>query len=120
MIVLDTTAAKARLEALLKVKEKTTVDLMLSKSQLGQTINESDLNNNQKLRLKALKEELESRISASKVKLFSLKNSCELLKSNFWPSSQPLIFANEFFPISHLWLNRRYFNGAVSQRKARY
>ena len=66
LIVLDTTAAKARLEALLKVKEKTTVDLMLSKSQLGQTINESDLNNNQKLRLKALKEELESRISASK------------------------------------------------------
>ena len=66
LIVLDTTAAKARLEALLEVKEKTTVDLMLSKSQLGQKINEDSLNNNQKLRLISLKEELQSRISASK------------------------------------------------------
>ena len=66
LLVLDTTAAKARLEALSKVKDKTTVDLMLSKSQLGQRIDESKLNNNQKLRLIALKEELDSRISASK------------------------------------------------------
>ena len=77
LIVLDTTAAKARLEALLEVKEKTTVDLMLSKSQLGQKINEDSLNNNQKLRLIALKEELKSRISASESEVTQTKEQLE-------------------------------------------
>lgn len=77
LIVLDTTAAKARLEALLEVKEKTTVDLMLSKSQLGQKINEDSLNNNQKLRLIALKEELESRISASESEVTQTEEQLE-------------------------------------------
>ena len=65
LIELDPTAAEARLEALLKVKNRTLIDLMLSKSQLGQSINEDELNPNQKLRLSALKQELESRIAAS-------------------------------------------------------
>ena len=65
LIELDTTAAKARLDALLKVKDRTLIDLMLSKSQLGQSINEDALNSNQKLRLSALKQELKSRIAAS-------------------------------------------------------
>ena len=85
LIVLDTTAAKARLEALLKVKDKTTVDLLLSKSQLGQAIDHEDLNNNQKLRLKALKEELKSRILASKSEVTQseeqLQASLEQLKA---------------------------------------
>ena len=65
LIELDPTAAEARLEALLKVKNRTLIDLKLSKSQLGQAINEDELNNNQKLRLSALKHELQSRIAAS-------------------------------------------------------
>ena len=65
LIELDPTAAEARLEALLKVKNRTLIDLKLSKSQLGQAINEDELNNNQRLRLSALKQELQSRIAAS-------------------------------------------------------
>ena len=65
LLELDTTAARARLEALLEVREKTLVDLLLSKSQLGIAIDETSLNSNQKLRLSALKREFKSRISAS-------------------------------------------------------
>ena len=66
LIELDTTAAQARLEALLSVRERTKIDLLLSKSQLGIAIDESTLNPNQRLRLSALQQEFNSRISASK------------------------------------------------------
>ena len=66
LIELDTTAAQARLEALLSVRERTKIDLLLSKSQLGIAIDESTLNPNQRLRLSALQQEFTSRISASK------------------------------------------------------
>ena len=65
LIVLDTTAAKARLAALLDVQERTKVDLLLSQSQLGVPIDQSKLTPNQKLRLSALKQEYSSRIMAS-------------------------------------------------------
>ena len=65
LLELDTTAAKARLDALLNVRDKTFVDLMLSKSQLGIPIDESKLNSNQLLRLASLKNEFKSRILAS-------------------------------------------------------
>ena len=65
LLELDTTAAKARLEALLEVRERTLIDLLLSKSQLGVNIDDSNLSNNQKLKLSALKSEFNSRISAS-------------------------------------------------------
>lgn len=65
LIELDTTAAQARLDALLDVKERTQVDLLLSQSQLGVGIDESSLNPNQKLRLSALKQEFNSRILAA-------------------------------------------------------
>jgi len=65
LIELDTTAAQARLDALLDVKERTQVDLLLSQSQLGAGIDESNLTPNQKLRLAALKQEFNSRILAS-------------------------------------------------------
>ena len=65
LIELDTTAAQARLDALLDVKERTEVDLLLSKSQLGVSIDDRKLNSNQKLRLDALKQEFNSRILAS-------------------------------------------------------
>ena len=65
LTVLDTTAAKARLSALIDVRERTKVDLLLSQSQLGVSIDEGSLTPNQKLRLSALKDEFKSRISAS-------------------------------------------------------
>lgn len=65
LLELDTTAARARLVALLEVRKRTLVDLELSKSQLGVDIDKSNLSNNQKLRLSALKREFKSRISAS-------------------------------------------------------
>ena len=66
LIELDTTAAEARLQALLSVRERTKIDLLLSKSQLGIAIDESSLSPNQRLRLSALQQEFISRISASK------------------------------------------------------
>ena len=65
LLELDTTAAQARLDALLKVREKT-YDLLLSKSQLGIPIDDSKLNSNQLLRLASLKNEFKSRILAAK------------------------------------------------------
>ena len=65
LLELDTTAARARLDALRSVKERTSIDLLLSKSQLGIPIDQSQLNENQLLRLSALKSEFLSRISAS-------------------------------------------------------
>lgn len=65
LIVLDTTAAQARLNALVDVRDRTQVDLLLSQSQLGIEIDEKRLNTNQKLRLSALKNEFNSRILAS-------------------------------------------------------
>ena len=65
LLELDTTAARARLEALRAVKKRTSIDLLLSKSQLGIPIDHSELNQNQSLRLSALKSEFLSRVSAS-------------------------------------------------------
>ena len=65
LVELDTTAAKARLDALKSVRERTVVDLLLSQSQLGISINQSELNPNQQLRFQALEAELKSRLEAS-------------------------------------------------------
>lgn len=65
LIILDTTAAKARLQALVEVKEKTLADLLLSKSRLGINIDQAQLSENQNLKLQALRGEFNSRIEAS-------------------------------------------------------
>ena len=65
LVEMDTTAAKARLDALISVKQRTEVDLLLSKSQLGIDIDGSTLSPNQTLRLESLRDEFRSRISAS-------------------------------------------------------
>ena len=78
LVELDTTAAKARLNALKSVRERTVVDLLLSQSQLGISINQSELNPNQRLRFKALEAELRSRVDASSSQV---KRSQEQLKS---------------------------------------
>lgn len=65
LVEMDTTAARAKLDALISVRDRTLVDLLLSKSQLGLSIDKSTLNSNQILRLEALREELETRLAAS-------------------------------------------------------
>ena len=65
LLELDTTAAQARLDALREVLDRTYTDLLLSQSQLGIPIDSSKLNDNQKLRLTALRQEYDSRILAS-------------------------------------------------------
>ena len=66
LIEMDTTAAKARLKALTEVRERTLVDLELSRAQLGVPVDIQKLNPNQQRKLQALQSEFESRISAAK------------------------------------------------------
>ena len=66
LLELDTTAVIAKLKALEKVKSQTIADILLSKGQLGEDVDENLLSENQKLRLQSLKQEYNSRINASK------------------------------------------------------
>lgn len=66
LLELDTTAVIAKLKALEQVKSQTIADIALSKGQLGAKIDETLLSENQKLRLKSLKEEYNSRIDAAR------------------------------------------------------
>ncbi len=66
LLELDTTAVIAKLKALEQVKSQTIADIALSKGQLGARIDETLLSENQKLRLKSLKEEYNSRIDAAR------------------------------------------------------
>lgn len=65
LIEMDPTAARARLEALLQVRERTLADVQLSRGQLGVNVNRELLSPNQRLRLDSLRSEYQSRISAS-------------------------------------------------------
>ena len=76
IIEMDTTAATARLYALREVRDKVTADILVTSSQLGNDIDESLLSPNQLRRLKSLKIEFDSRISA-------YRNSIEQSKFQF-------------------------------------
>ena len=65
LIEMDPTAARARLQALLQVRERTLADVQLSRGQLGGIVNRDLLTTNQRQRLDALRSEFRSRISAS-------------------------------------------------------
>ena len=104
LVELDTTAALARLEALYAVKKRTITDLLLSKSQLGLPIDESQLNQNQLLRLSALKSEFLTRISASNnavlqaeaqhqsyIKRLDAKQKSLSIRENILRDIQPLV-----------------------------
>ena len=71
LVELDTTAAKAKLTALVNVRDRTLVDLLVSKSQIGIKIDESQLNNVQSIRLRSLKDELKSRLASSQSEVSS-------------------------------------------------
>ena len=97
LLELDTTAAQARLDALLAVKERTLVDLLLSKSQLGLDIDESGLNNIQKLRLLALKDEFKSRILASQSSVLQAESQLDAAVKQLAAKRKALKIREEIF-----------------------
>jgi len=66
LLELDTTAAKSKLKALNIIKSQIEADILVSKIQLGEDIATNQLTDNQKLKLKSLQNEYESRINAAK------------------------------------------------------
>ena len=66
LLELDTRAVKSKLKTLEGVKSQIEADNLLSKIQLGEDIKVDLLNENQKIKLYSLKNEYDSRISASK------------------------------------------------------
>ena len=65
LLKLDTTAARAKLEALQRVKSQIKADILLSKIQLGGKEDINSLTKNQKIKLDSLNNEYQSRIGAS-------------------------------------------------------
>ena len=66
LLELDTTAVKSKLKALNIIKSQIEADILLSRIQLGEKIEIKELTDNQKIKLKSLQTEYESRINASK------------------------------------------------------
>tara|TARA_Y100000991_G_scaffold215276_1_gene205183 strand:+ start:1558 stop:3072 length:1515 start_codon:yes stop_codon:yes gene_type:complete len=66
LLELDTTAVRSKLKALNIIKSQIEADILLSKIQLGEDIETNQLTDNQKIKLKSLQNEYESRINASK------------------------------------------------------
>ena len=97
LIELDTTAAQARLDALLEVKERTMVDLLLSKSQLGLDIDETNLNEIQNLRLIALKDEFKSRILASQSSVIQAESQLDAAVKQLAAKRKALKIREEIF-----------------------
>lgn len=77
LIEMDPTAARARLQALLQVRERTIADIQLSRGQLGSDVNRESLTSNQRRRLEALRSEFRSRISASENSVEQAKHQLE-------------------------------------------
>ena len=73
LIEMDTTAALARLQALTEVRNRTLVDLELSRGQLGALVDSKVLTENQQRKLSALQSEFQSRIAASKASVEQMK-----------------------------------------------
>lgn len=95
LLELDTTAAKARLNALLSVKERTLVDLLLSKSQLGLEIDDSNLNDIQKLRLNSLQDEFKSRVLASENAVIQAEAQLDSSNSQLSAKKQALVIREQ-------------------------
>lgn len=66
LLELDTRAPKSKLKALNTVKSQIMADILLSKIQLGEKKKTEMLSNNQKIKLRSLKNEYDSRINAAK------------------------------------------------------
>ena len=66
LLELDTTAVRSKLKALNIIRSQIEADILLSKIQLGEDIETKELTDNQKIKLKSLQNEYESRINAAK------------------------------------------------------
>ena len=95
LVELDTTAAKARLNALINVRDRTLVDLLLSKSQIGIDIDESQLNDIQRIRLNSLRDELKSRLSASRSEVKSAEEQVKSSLSQLQAKRKALVIREE-------------------------
>ena len=90
LLELDTTAAKSKLEALSSVRSQVSADILLSKIQLGNDINILNLTENQKIKLKSLQNEYDSRINASKNALEQVRYEKESLEEKITSQKQIL------------------------------
>ena len=79
LLRLDTTAVKANLKALELIKSQISADVVLSKIQLGDEKNISELTENQKIKLESLNKEYLSRVNASKNSVNQIKYQREAL-----------------------------------------
>ena len=66
LLELDTTAARSKLKALQIVQSQIKADILLSRMQLGDEIEVMNLTPNQKIKLRSLKSEYDSRINAAR------------------------------------------------------
>ncbi len=82
LLKLDTTAVKANLKALERVKSQINADILLSKIQLGEKKNIEELTPNQKTKLLSLKSEYTSRINASISSVNQIKFQKESMTEN--------------------------------------
>ena len=90
LIEMDPTAARARLDALVEVRERTLADIQLSRGQLGGEVNRDLLSDNQRLRLDALQSEFRSRIDASQNSLDQAKHQLESTKQQLLAKGKAL------------------------------
>jgi len=90
LLELDTTAAKSKLEALSSVRSQVSADILLSEIQLGKDINTLNLTENQKIKLKSLQNEYDSRINASKNALEQVRYEKESLEEKITSQKQIL------------------------------
>lgn len=95
LLELDTTAAKAKLIALKDVQSRVQADVSLSRSQLGNKINASDLSLNQRGKRAALSNEYRSRIDASRNGVSQAQSSLLGAKFNLKAKQEALVIREQ-------------------------
>ena len=95
LIQLDTTAARARLKALKEVRQRTLIDLELSRAQLGAPVDVDKLNPNQQRKLKALQAEFNSRVAAARSAVEQAKQQQDSAKSRLDAKQKSLIIREQ-------------------------
>ena len=91
LLILDTDAAKAKLQALKIVRERVKADLTLSQAQLGERPQLRDLNSNQVGKLVALQAEYASRIDASRQSVIQAERAVDSTKAQLRASEASLV-----------------------------
>lgn len=91
LLILDTDAAKAKLQALKIVRERVKADLTLSQAQLGVRPQLGELNSNQVGKLVALQTEYSSRIDASRQSVIQAERSVDSIRAQLRASEASLV-----------------------------